>query len=442
MVQRNGFKEISYKLIKFSTPLIFSGILQQLYNWADAFIVGNVEGETALAAVGATNMAISFFLSIITGFTLGLSVLTARRFGAKEYEKIPRILKTFSVVTGGIFAVIAVAGICFSTPFLELLDTPADIIPYAVKYLQIIFVGLPFLAVYNVYTAALRGIGDSRIPFVSILVSSGLNVVLDIILVAGLHQGVAGAAVATAVSQVAMTIFTVIYGTKKHRHLQTNGIKMRFDREILKEGIQFGVPPMIQSGMSSLGGLVLQNFMNGFGTQTVAAITTSYRVDTLVLLPIINLGSGISTITAQNIGAGEVQRAKKVLCVGTVLMSVVSVALTVLVIPTGGRIIALFGISEGAVAIGTAFFQRIACFYLIFGLATALRGYLEGIGDLMYSSAAGILSLVIRIIGSYAMVSFTGNMVIAYAEMVSWVFLLGMYLIRVVYKMRMPAENK
>lgn len=175
---------IMKELIRFSLPLILSGVLQQLYNWADAFIVGNVDGELSLSAIGVTSIPISFFITTITGFTLGLSVLIAKNFGAKKQDSIPPVLAVFAVILGGVFLLAAAVGSALSYPFMELLHTPADTIDLASGFIRIIFWGLPFLAVYNVYTATLRGLGDSRIPFLSILVSSVINVLLDILFVA------------------------------------------------------------------------------------------------------------------------------------------------------------------------------------------------------------------------------------------------------------------
>ena len=423
-------------LISFSLPLILSGVLQQLYNWADAFIVGNVDGELSLAAIGTTTTSINFFVMTITGFTLGLSVLVAKNFGAGEKGSIPPILAVFTVILGTIFVAIAIGGAVLSYQFLKLLHTTPEIISLASSYIRLIFIGLPFLAVYNVYTATLRGIGDSRIPFLSILFSSIVNVILDIFFVAYLRWGVQGAAIATVISQVAMTIFIVVYGTRKYKWLKDGYCKASFSGMVIKEGINFGLPPMLQSCVTSLGSLILQDFMNKFGTQTVTAITTAYRIDTLVMLPIINLGSGISTMTAHSYGAGDKKRTRQILTAGTILMILVSLILTALVISLGGKIIALFGAGATAVQIGSAFFVRIACFYPIFGLTMAFRGYLEGKSDLIYSSMAGITSLIIRIIASYAMAPFYGNMSIAYAEMLAWAWLLIMYLLRFAYKER------
>lgn len=423
-------KKIANTLIKFSLPLILSGILQQLYNWADAFIVGNVEGDLALAAVGSTTTVINFYLNAITGFTLGLAVLFAQRFGREDFQVLPKLLSTFSITLGSIFFILSVCGICLTSPLLHLLHTTQDTFSLSEDYLRIVLIGVPFLSVYNVYSAALRGIGDSKAPFYSVLISSFVNIGLDIWFVAFLHWSVIGAAVATVASQITMTVFIVIYSSKKYDVLRYKTGSKLFDKIVLKEGCRFGLAPMLQASISSAGNLVLQRFMNGFGTHTVTAVTTAYRVDSIVMLPILNLGSGISTLVAQKTGSGEKKEANQILIVGTITMALVALLLTAVVIPNGGYLVAMFGASQEAVNIGKSFFLRIASFYLVFGLATSVRSYLEGVGDMAYSSVAGIVSLAVRIILSYAMVSLFDNMVIAYAEAFSWVVLLLLYILR------------
>lgn len=425
---------MAYTLIKFSLPLIFSGILQQLYSWADAFIVGNVEGETALAAIGSTGSITGFFLMIVNGFTVGLAILFAQKYGAGKYKNITEILSTFSLLLGGLMLLLAVMGILFTPLLLKAMNVPSSVFQMAEEYLEIILVGVPFLAVYNIYSAALRGTGDSKAPFYSILISSISNVLLDILLVGVVQWSVQGAAIATVVSQIAMTVFIVIYAVKKHSALRIK--KAGIAKSALMEGLRFGIPPMIQSGVTGCGNLLLQNFMNGFGMETVAAITTAYRIDSIVILPMLHLGSGISTITAQNFGAGDYRQARRVLKVGTGIMAAVSLAMTLLVIPTGGVLISLFGVGELVVEIGEAFFLRLASFYFLLGMATAIRGYLEGTGDVVYSSTAGIITLAARVFFSYALVSFTGNMVIAYAEGLSWAVMLLLYIVRLIKKER------
>ena len=422
----SSYLHIILSLIAFSLPLILSGVLQQLYSWADAFIIGNHEGSVALAAVGATTAIVNFFVNAITGFTLGLSILFAQKHGSGKGEEISPVMSSFLIILGTLFAILAILGSAFTKDILLFLDTTEDTITLAGDYLRIIFIGIPFLAVYNVYSAGLRALGNSRAPFYAVLISSAVNVILDIIAVVFLGLSVKGAAIATVVSQIAMTIFIIIY-SRRYGELRFSAV-----RKGTGEGVKFGLPPMIQQTISSAGGLILQTFMNGFGTATVAAITTAYRVDSIILLPIINLGSGISTFTAQSYGAGNKERTKRIMLSGLMLMALVSIVLSLAVIPAGGFLIRLFGASEEAVSIGDSFFRRIASFYIVFGLATAIRGYIEGIGDVVFSSIAGIISLLCRIILSYLLEPYFGNMVIAYAEMLSWLLMLVLYIARAV----------
>ena len=186
--------------------------------------------------------------------------------------------------------------------------------------------------------------------------------VLDILFVACFRWNVSGAAIATVFSQAAMTLFLIAYSARKYPLLRFSLRGRLFHREALTDGIHFGFPPMLQSSVSSAGSLILQNFMNGFGSQTVAAVTTAYRVDSVVMLPIINLGSGISTLTAQQYGAGNQKEARRIFSAGLFVMSVTALLLTALVIPSGGHLIALFGAGAEAVSIGERFFRRIAAF--------------------------------------------------------------------------------
>ena len=419
-------------LVRFSIPLVLSGLLQQLYAWADAFIVGNVEGEQALAAIGATTALSNLFVLVITGITLGPALLAARLWGQERREELRPVLSTFVVVLGAAFVVIGLGGSAVVRPVLAAINTPE--LDQASRYLGIVLLGLPFVAVYNVYAAVLRGMGDSRAPLLAVLVASVVNVGLDLVLVAGLEMGVAGAAAATVAAQGMMMVFIILYAVYRSPALRFRPGRGCVDRAKLREGLALGVPSALQSSINSLGGVALQDFMNGFGTQTVAAITTAYRVDTVLLLPITNLSSGISTVAAQNMGAGQPGRARETLRVGSIIMAVTSLVLTGVVLLVGGPVIALFGVTEQAAAQGAEFFANIAGFYLIYGLAMSLRGFLEGLGDVLYSSLAGIGALGLRIALSYALAPWAGWRIIAWAEAVSWTVMLVLYWARYLTK--------
>jgi len=427
---------IARTLISFSLPLIFSGLLQQLYSWADAFIVGNAIGEGALAAIGASSVISGLFIAVITGFTAGVSILSAKRFGTGDKAAQKKLLNDFSLILGGIFLIASLLGFALAAPMLRLLDTPADIFADAAVYLRITMLGVPFLAVYNVYSAVLRGIGDSRAPFLSVLFSSVLNVVLDALFVYGFDWGVVGAAAATLLSQVLMMVFIIVYAACKYDFLRIRLIIAQMDVSLIREGCRLALPITIQSALSSAGMLVLQNFTNSFGTQTVAAIISAYRVDSIILLPIINLGTAISTVTAQNTGAGLNDRAKRSLTAGCGIMTAVSLALTALVVVLGGALVGMFGVTQEVQRIGADFFRALGSFYVVFGLATAIRGYLEGIGDVLFSGLNGVAMLVMRIVLSYALKPFYGNMVIAWAEAYAWCIMLIAYALRVRMKLR------
>ena len=414
-------------LIEFSIPLILSGILQQLYSWADAFIVGNIEGGQALAAIGSTTSIVYLFTGAITGFTGGLSILAARYFGEGRQETQGRLLSAFSIVMGVFFSALCVFGIAGLKPILHVLDIPEDVYTMAGDYLRIVLVGVPFLAVYNVYCAVLRGCGDSKAPFYSVMVSSIANIFLDLLLVGVFRWSVVGAAAATILSQIVMTVFIILYTGKRYESLRINKGEELVNREILREGFFFSIPLTLNSIINSLGNVILQSFMNSFGSITVAAISTAYRVDSIIMLPVMNLGAGISTITSQNLGAGQKDRVKKGLYVGIGIMAVVAAFMTIIVINFGGTLVALFGIEEESVMVGKAFFRGLAMFYVLFSVSVAIRGYIQGIGDVNCTTIVGMSSLAVRIVMSYLLRPVLGNMVIAWAEVISWWYMFLMY---------------
>ena len=418
-------------LIRFSIPLVLSGILQQMYAWADAFIVGNLVGEDALAAVGATMALTNLFVLVITGLTLGVSILAAQLYGQGEEGRLRPLLSTFTVVLGAAFLAAGLLGSLTAGPVLELMSTTEDTIEMSRQYLEIVLLGLPVVAVYNVYAAVLRGMGESKAPLYAVLVASLVNVGVDLLLVGPANMGVRGAALATVASQVMMALFLVAWTVRRRPQLRFRPGRGCMDRGSLRRGMALGLPVAIQSSINSLGSVVLQNFMNSFdSSQLVAAITTAYRVDTVILLPVTNLSSGISTVAAQNMGAGRPDRARRGLGVGAVIMLVMCVGMAALVALAGERLIAMFGLTAETAAMGGEFFRTLALFYPVYGLAMALRGFLEGAGDVLWSSAIAIAALLLRIVLSYGLAGWVGSPIIAYAEMASWAVMLLLFALR------------
>ena len=366
-------RQILRRLTVFSVPLILSGLLQQLFNWVDALIVGNILGETVLAGVGSTTSLYNLFIMILTGLTSGLSVLFAQQHGEGKPEENAKLLATYAVLLTGIFTIISAAGIVFLGPILTRMDTPPDLYETARAYLGVVLMGIPFLALYNTYAACLRGRGNSAVPFAAVLICSVANGILDWIFIAYCGFGVRGAASATVLSQIAMTVFLVLYTVKACPDLRFSLFRRNKNGTTLRRGASYALPPAIQSSVTAVGNLFLQRFMNSFGEQTVAAITTAYRIDSVLLLPIFNFSTGISTLVAQETGARNPEEARRIFRLGTVMMAGISLGLTALILLTGRFLLSMFGLTMESVSIGADFFRSIATFYVVFGISQSFN---------------------------------------------------------------------
>ena len=427
---------IGSSMIAFTLPLMLGGLLQQLYNWADALIVGNYLGEAALAAVGSTASFVNLLLSLISGFMVGVSILVARAYGADDQNTVRRTLWMFVVLMGSLSLVLAVVGVLLTSQALVWLGTPADIEALAGTYLRIVMLGIPFMAIYNVYNAVLRGIGDSKAPLMAIVLSSLCNIGLTLFFVNNLGLGVGGAAWATIASQAAMAIYVILYAWYRYPRLRVDllsEIRQRtlFEKPLLYSGLRMSLPTAIQAIMRQFGNVLLQNIMNSFGSTTVVAITSAYRIDTIGILPVSNLGTGISTFTAQNHGAKQYGRMRRGLTIGLGLSLGVAFAITAAMVLVSADLLGIFGLSPETITIGHNFLVRLAAFYPIYALQNALSGYLSGLGDVAFTSSVSIATLALRIIYSFVMAPYQGNMVVAYAESVAWCFHLVLVVARV-----------
>ena len=261
-----------------------------------------------------------------------------------------------------------------------------------------------------------------------------LNVLLDILFVVILPYGVEGAAIATTISQIAMTVYIVITSTVKYTHFSVKREEWKFDGAVLKEGLGFSIPPTIQHSITSFGNLILQNFMNGFGANTVLAITTAYRVDSLMLLPIFNLGAAVSSMVARAKGAEDRPKIKNCLKTGCIMSAISSGVLALGMFLFGAVFVGIFGITGEALEIGKVFFQDLSKFYVLFGIATIMRSSLEGIGDISYCSLMGVVTLATRIGTSYMLRPYFMERTVAIAEGISWIVILILMSVRALYK--------
>lgn len=420
---------LTRELLLFAVPLILSGLLQQLYNIVDSLIIGNVVGETALAATGASGPVLNVFIYVITGLVSGCTILVSHAWGAGDTRQTGRIAATFALFLTGAAVLVAALGFATHGWLLGLLHTPEPLMQGAADYLRIVFLGIPFLTFYNLAGAVLRGVGNSRTPLAAIVLSSLVNVGLDLLLVWGLGWGIRGAAVATMAAQVLAAAYLLWYLRRGHGGFAFS-LRGNVSAPVLREGLLLSLPRVIQSGVSSAGSLLLQSVMNSFGVDVVAAITTSYKIDSLAILPVLNVSTAISVFAGQSIGAGQRERARQCLRKGTQVAFGVAVGITVLLL-TGGRwMIGLFGVTETVMDLGQRFFWFLGAFYPLLAFKESIAGFLMGLKDVNYAAAVNILSLGLRVALSYLLREPLGSDVIAVSEICSWVFALACFALR------------
>ncbi|NLJ57901.1 MAG: MATE family efflux transporter [Tissierellia bacterium] len=417
MTEGNLFKALLY----FTMPLIISGFLQQMYNIVDSIIVGNFVGEAALAAVGISAPVLNIVIFITTGFVSGYTILLSQHYGAKDYSQITKLSSTIFSFLALSVTLVAILGFIFIDKILILLNTPVEIIKPAYDYLSIIFLGVPFLVLYNLFSAMLKGIGNSKTPLHSIILSTLINIVLDLVFINIFRWGVKGAAIATVIAQVSSCLFLIV-SIAKHQVLRIYIKKEFIKLAVLTDILRLSLPLVIQSTVGSFGMLFLQKIMNSFGVDVVTAITTAYKIDSLTILPLINLSSAISIFTAQNIGANNMTRAKEGLKKGIIISLVVSISVTTILVLGGWNFMKLFGVSDEVANIGQRFFYTLAFFYPILGIEHSIYAFLQGNKDVIFTCISSMSSLILRVIMSYTLATLVGPDIIAISEISAWVF--------------------
>ncbi len=422
MSQSKVAPSVFQQLLGFTVPLILTGLLQQLYSITDSLILGNFVGQSALTAVGSASSLLNVFLFVITGLVTGCTIMVSHAFGARDYKAIGRITVTFSVflTLGGIIA--GVLGALSNRSLLVLLNTPVEFLQDAVVYLTIMMIGMPFLVFYNLSSAVVRGIGDSKTPLYALIITSIVNISLNLLFVLGFQAGIAGSAWATVLSQMLSAFFLLLVLRKMLRNFQFQPSLAAIDLPIFREGLRLSLPRVLLSFISSGGSMLLQNVRNGLGYDAVTAITTAYKIDTLIVLPATNIATAVTIFTGQSLGAADRQRAEEGLKKGLQIVLLYTVVAAVLLITVGSYVLGFFGISDQIVALGQRFFLLCALFYPIMGIKEVLLSYLQGCKDVTFVSFCAIAALFVRVGLSYLLVDRLGFDVIAVAEMASWVF--------------------
>ena len=386
MDEKNQITEgvIWKQLLIFFFPIVIGTFFQQIYNTADSIVVGRFVGKEALAAVGGSvNQIVNLVVEVFVGLTSGASVIVAQFYGAKDKKNLNKTLHTsyaFGIVTG---FVVAVVGLLVTNTVLELMKTPQELMADSRLYLHIYFCGMIFNIIYNMGASILRAVGDSRRPLYVLMVTCGLNIVLDILLVVIFRLGVMGVAIATVSCQGISSILVTAMLMKEHPLFQLKLREIRFYRVSLNSVLRIGIPAALEATMYTIANLIIQVFVNELGTDTVAAWGTFAKIDAVYWMVVNAFGISITTFVGQNYGAGKVKRMRKSVCIclgmsyaGAILVSGVLYALA-------GPLYRLFTTDENVVRIGVDMMHFLLPSYFMYVVIGILSGALRGAGRVL-----------------------------------------------------------
>lgn len=413
----------SKSLFFFALPMIIGNLFQQFYNMADTIIVGKLVGEDALAAVGASYSFTTVFIMVAIGGGIGASVLTSQHFGAGHYKEMKSSIYTFLLTFAVLSTFLAILGFILNPTILWLLKTPDNIMGDAVSYLQIYFVGLPFMFMYNILSADFNALGKSKIPLYLLIFSSILNILMDLWMVGGLKLGVAGAAIATVIAQgIAAVISFCILMKLLNRYKMEEKVEI-FCADMFVTGVKVAIPSIIQQSIVSIGMLLTQSAVNKFGSSALAGYSAGTRLESLCIVPMIATGNAMSTFTAQNLGAGKPERVRQGYHAAYGIIIGFGVVLILISQLFYRQILSAFvdsGSSVEAFQTGTEYFRFIGFFFSFLGFKAITDGVLRGAGDIKVYMFANLVNLAIRVAVAQLCSPIWGIQLIWYAVPMGW----------------------
>ncbi|MFP4525150.1 MAG: MATE family efflux transporter [Bacteroidales bacterium] len=409
-------------ILRFALPMLLGNVFHQLYNIVDSMVVGNFIGKEALAAVGASFPVIFVFFALIIGIASGSTVVIAQYFGAGEIEKVKRTIDTLFIFLFFGAILIGSLGIIFSRDIFLLLRLPQEVIPLAQVYLKIFFGGVFVFFGFFGISAALRGLGDSKTPLYFLIISTILNIGLDLLFVVVFQWGIQGVAFASICAQGGAFIMAVIYLNRKHTIIHFSLVNLRFDKDLFRKSMRIGLPTGIQQTVVAVGMMALIGIVNKFGTDVIAAYSVAARVNSLATLPAMNFAAALSTFVGQNLGAGKDSRVKTGYIATLKMSSVISIIVTTVVLLFGAFIMGLFTQDEVVIEVGVQYLKIVGSFYLIFSMMFVTSGVLRGAGATVVPMITTIFSLWgVRIPGAYFLSERFGEVGIWWSIPIGWV---------------------
>ncbi len=393
------------RIVEFAFPMLVGNIAQQLYASTDAVVVGRYVGDHALASVGSAGPILMFMIALFVGISTGAGILVSQAFGAKDREKLSTAIGNCITLTAISAGIIMVLGTLLARPVLQTLHTPPEIIEDAIAYLQIYFVGIAGFTFYNILSGVLRGLGDSFSALGFLLLTSGLNIALDLLFVIVFGWGVPGVAIATVISQMVSAALCYLKLSRMRQTFDINRETLKLKRETVWDVLRLGMPSGATQATFSLAMLVVQRLQNSFGPLVVATAIITMRVDGFAMMPNFSFGMALTTFTGQNIGARRIDRVQQGAKQGTVLAVSVAVVTTAAVLLFGRNIMQLFTKTEEIIDLGMTLIRILAFGYIAMGILQCLSGVMRGAGDSVTPMWISILvSVVLRVPLSYWLV--------------------------------------
>ncbi len=400
--------------------MLLGNVFQQLYNIVDSAIVGNFLGDNALAAVGASFPVTFLLLSLGFGVMMGGTISISHFFGAKQLDKVRKTVDTMNIFIVFASIVIAAIGIYYSDGIFRLMKLPEEIIPIASSYLKVYLLGLPFVFSFSNISATLRGVGDSKTPLYLLIFATIINMTLDYIFVAILNFGIESVAWATVFSQFFAFIAAIIY-LRNNELLRFHIKNVVFDWEIFKKAIGIGVPSGMQQVLFSLGMMALFSIVNKFGVKVIAAYSAALRLDSLAIMPAINLSNALSTFVGQNLGAGKTYRVKKGLTTTIIISSSISVTITILFHLFGENMMKLFTQDPDVISYGVDYLVITSTFYILFSILFSINSVMRGAGDVLIPMFVSLIALwLIRVPFAYLFSDTLGEKAVWWSAPAGW----------------------
>ena len=386
------------RILRFSVPLLFGNLFQQLYNTVDSIIVGRGVGHVALAAAGLSGPILWMLISVFMGVATGSSILVSQYYGAKNEAALRRTLHTSIVLALIVGLFLSLIGLVFAPAILRFMNTPDDAYPLALTYMRILFSGIIWQMMYNMLSGFMRGLGNSRTPLIILTFAAVTNAILTFIFVVPFQWGIAGSAYATVISQIMSALLVARSLHKSSPLTRISRKELRLDLPSAKEILKLGMPTAIQQAAMSIGGVVIQGFINSYGTENIAGYSAASRVDMFAFMPIMSLGMAMTSFTGQNVGAGKMDRVYKAAKQGVILSVCITLSLSGLLLIFGRYALLLFTDNAQTIAAGLTMLRTLVPFYFLFAINQPLGGVMRGSGETVIPMVNSLMmNLIVRI---------------------------------------------